>query len=82
MLAQNKAELDENLSDIIPVSQFIRLHPTLMSLDRFRFYVRRRHDNGLAESGGLVKVGKAHHVKYTEFSQWLYKHINIYGRES
>lgn len=79
MSAQKSTE--NPLTDIMTINEFIELHPTLMNIDRFNFYLRNRDKNGLAESGALVKIGKRYNIKYTTFSQWLYRHINIYGRD-
>ena len=68
------------LDNIITVGQFIDKYPTLLTRDRFSYYCKKKHENGLADAGAIVRVGKRYDVKEREFSRWLYRHINIYGK--
>lgn len=75
-------EEEHPLDKICSVEDFERLHPSLgFNRERFNYILKTKEENGILESGCLVKIGKKYALKYDDFRNWYYRYINIFGRD-
>ncbi len=67
---------NESLNNICSVEDFIERYPYLrFTRVRFEYLLRNKASNGLADSGALVRVGRAYFINVVIFRDWYSEHI-------
>lgn len=61
-------------STIFPVKQFGTRHQKSFPTRRLRDWIDRRYENGLADSGALIKVGGRLFIDEAAFFAWVRSH--------
>lgn len=72
----SKRKLLMTLSDprnLITIDEMARRLPTILTATRIKFWLRLRNENGLKESGAIVKIERQLLIDETKFIDWLQK---------
>lgn len=57
------------LDDLLSIKELAGLHPTALTVSSLRWYLRHRHENGLARA--CVPLGKKLLISKSRFESWL-----------
>tara|TARA_R110000787_G_scaffold250094_2_gene355682 strand:+ start:597 stop:836 length:240 start_codon:yes stop_codon:yes gene_type:complete len=77
----DKQDINDNLEDVCTIEEFGHRFPYLaFTRERFNHLLRKKNENGIMESGAIVRVGRRYAVRSGQFRAWYNKYININGR--
>lgn len=69
---QNQETINTDpLADFTPVDQFTEKHKDKLNASQIRWLARFRKQNGLAESGAMVKVSNRLYINEPKFANWF-----------
>lgn len=63
-----------DLKTLITIDELARKYPTILGGKRIRWWWRQRNENGLKESGSIIKIERQLLIDETKFIDWLHKH--------
>ena len=67
-------DLEVSLADLIPAAQYDGDNPRVLTGNRKRQLVLQRFENGAADAGAIVQVGRLVHFHRRLFPIWFLKH--------
>jgi len=62
------------LNEFMQKEQFIADHQSLFTKRQFDWLIRQRANNGLDDSGALMKISNRWYVHTDKFTQWFSSH--------
>jgi len=62
-----------DLKTLITIDELARRYPTILGGGRIKWWLRQRNENGLKESGAIVKIERQLLIDETKFIDWLQK---------
>ena len=75
MTATHEKVETDLLSNLLSYEQLVEKHPELFrSVETIKYFVRHRDENGLSETGAIVKAGKSFRIYYDKFANWYLEH--------
>ena len=62
------------IKDYKPKDQFQKEYESLFSKSQIEWIIRQRENNGLNESGALMKISNRWYIHTDKFTQWFISH--------
>ncbi|MBT6439378.1 MAG: hypothetical protein HOK72_06695 [Flavobacteriales bacterium] len=62
------------IKDYKPKDQFQKEYQSLFSKSQIEWIIRQRENNGLNESGALMKISNRWYIHTDKFTQWFISH--------
>ena len=62
------------IKDYKPKDQFQKEYQSLFSKSQIEWIIRQRENNGLNESGALMKISNRWYIHTDKFTQWFSSH--------
>ncbi len=72
-------QVESPLDKLYTVSKFIKRHNDFLTEGGLRFQVFNEEQNGLAESGAIIRVGRRVLINEVKYFKWIY--VGQKGRE-
>jgi hypothetical protein len=63
-----------DIKNLITVAELAIRYPIILSVGGIRGWLSQRNENGLKESGAIIKVSRKLYIDETKFIDWLRKH--------
>jgi len=63
-----------DLKNLITVADLSKKYPTILSVGGIRGWLSQRNENGLKESGAIIKISRKLYIDETKFIDWLQTH--------
>jgi len=63
-----------HLKDYQQKDQFLKEYESLFSKSQFDWFIRQRANNGLNDSGALMKISNRWYIHTEKFTRWFSSH--------
>ena len=70
----NKAEQHMQLNEYKKKEKFLEENQSLFTESQFDWFIRQRANNGLDDSGALMKISNRWYVHTDKFTEWFSSH--------